>query len=146
MFQKGHADPVEERSEVDEKNWSPHRDMPRRTSSNLLFNVAHNNWILSHSKTDDYDLIEEAERWDLEPRLASLWWTSTCADERMDDITISTRTGQHRIPFVRGTGFWDTPSIQQEGRKTVWKRECQKRRRVGGEIFTSTEAMTCRGE
>ena len=41
----------------------------------------------------------EAERWDLEPRPASLCWTSTHADERMDDIKIRTTTGPHKLPF-----------------------------------------------
>ena len=42
------------------------------------------------------DLIEEVERWDLEPKLASLWWTNTCACEEMEDITICTRTGRQQ--------------------------------------------------
>ena len=28
------------------------------------------------------ELIEEADRWDLEQKLASLWWASTYADEK----------------------------------------------------------------
>ena len=45
------------------------------------------------------DLIEEAEKRDLEPKPASLWWTSTHADERMDDMKIGTRTWLHELPF-----------------------------------------------
>ena len=44
------------------------------------------------------DLIEEAETWDLEPKHASLWWTSTDAGEKMDDMTTTTRTGLHKSP------------------------------------------------
>ena len=65
------------------------------------FTWADNHWIMSHSKTHleqmMKDLIEEAERWDLEPKPASLWWTSTSASEMMEDITIGTRSGQHRV-------------------------------------------------
>ena len=45
------------------------------------------------------DLIEEAERWDLEPNPASLWWTSSCTSEKKMDLTIGTKTGHHRVPF-----------------------------------------------
>ena len=47
------------------------------------------------------DLIEEAERCDLEPKLASLWWTSTDDDERMDDSKIRKTTGLHKLPFEK---------------------------------------------
>ena len=49
------------------------------------------------------DLVEAAERWDMEPNPASLWWTSMCADEMVDDITIS--TGRHQIPFEKSFRF-----------------------------------------
>ena len=45
------------------------------------------------------DLIEEAERWGLEPKLASLWWTSTNTSEEKKDFMIDTKTGHHRILF-----------------------------------------------
>ena len=38
---------------------------------------------------------------DLEPKPASLWWTSTDADERMDDILIKTTTRLHKLPFEK---------------------------------------------
>ena len=47
------------------------------------------------------DLIEEAERWDLDPKQASLWWTSSHADEKMDDMTTRTRTRLHKLPFEK---------------------------------------------
>ena len=69
------------------------------------FMWADNYWIMSHSKTrlDQMmkDLNDEAERWNLEPKPASLWWTSTYASEMTEDITICTRTGRHRNPFER---------------------------------------------
>ena len=62
-------------------------------------------WILSHSKTSleqmMKDLIEEMERWELEQKLTSLWWTSTFTDEKMDDTKIRTRTGLHKLSFEK---------------------------------------------
>ena len=44
------------------------------------FMWADNHWVMSHSKAHlkrmIQDLNQEAERWDLEPKPASLWWTS----------------------------------------------------------------------
>ena len=31
--------------------------------------------VLDHVSLKDADMTEEAERWELEPKLASLWWT-----------------------------------------------------------------------
>ena len=36
------------------------------------------------------DLTEEAERWDLEPKPASLWWARTFADEKIEDMLFRT--------------------------------------------------------
>ena len=47
------------------------------------------------------DLIEEAERWDLDLKPASLWWISSHADEKMDDMTIRTTKGLHKLPFEK---------------------------------------------
>ena len=47
------------------------------------------------------DLIEEAERWDLEPKPARLWWTRTHADVKMDDMRIRTSTELHTSPFEK---------------------------------------------
>ena len=50
------------------------------------FMWADNFWIMSHSKEKLEhvlrDLIEEASRWDLEPKRASLWRASTCDSEK----------------------------------------------------------------
>ena len=61
------------------------------------------------------NLIEAAERQDVEPNPASLWWTSTTADEMMDDITISTRTGRHKIRNEKSFRFLGY-SFNQAGR------------------------------
>ena len=37
------------------------------------------------------------ERWDLEPKTASLWWTSAVTSEEKTEI--DTKTGRHRIPL-----------------------------------------------
>ena len=51
----------------------------------------------------------------MEPNPASLWWTSTYADEMMDDITISTRTGRHKVPFEKSFRFLGY-AVNQAGR------------------------------
>ena len=47
----------------------------------MQYDVADNFWLVSHSKKNLkemlQDIIEEARRWDLLPKAASLWWTST---------------------------------------------------------------------
>ena len=63
------------------------------------------------------DLIEEAERWDLEPKHASLCWTSTDAGEKMDDMTTTTRTGLHKSPVreeVQDSGTERKPGLTME--------------------------------
>ena len=52
--------------------------------------LADNFWIMSHTNIHLEqmlrDLIQEAEKWDLAPKLASLWWTSTCEPEEKSDL------------------------------------------------------------
>ena len=66
---------------------------------------ADNYWMMSHSKTHleqlMWELIDEAEIWDLEPKAASLWWSSTCADEKGEDITLRTRKGVQKFLFEK---------------------------------------------
>ena len=54
----------------------------KKLTRNAFFMWADNYWVTSHSKANLQqmikDLIQEAEGWDLEPKPASLWWTSTC--------------------------------------------------------------------
>ena len=95
---------------------------------------------MSHSKTHLEHvmkvLIEEAGRWDLEPKLASLWWTGTYASEEMEDITICTRTRRGKIPFeksfrILGYSFnqaWKTQDCLEERMQSankVWRRDAK---------------------
>ena len=61
-----------------------------------------NFWIMPHSKRNLEqmlkDLNQEAERWDLAPKPASLWWTSTYSEDKID-MSIDTKTGRHRFLF-----------------------------------------------
>ena len=58
------------------------------------FMWAYHFWIMSHSKTNLEqmlrDLIEEAEKWDLAPKLAILWWTSTHEEEVRHEMIVAT--------------------------------------------------------
>ena len=45
------------------------------------------------------DLVEEASRWDLVPKPASLWWTSTSDSEEKVDMILCTTSGCHKFPF-----------------------------------------------
>ena len=62
-----------------------------------------NFWIVSHSKENLElmlrDLIEEASRWDLEPKPASLWWTSTYDSEEKVDMILGTTSGCYKFLF-----------------------------------------------
>ena len=69
---------------------------------------ADNNWVLSHSVTQleqmMRDLIDEAERWTWNPNQASLWWPSTCAQQKRghDDQDWKLRSNSHskKIKFL----------------------------------------------
>ena len=67
------------------------------------FTWADNSWIMSHSqeKLEQMlkDLVEEAEKVDLEPKPASLWWTSTYASEEKEDMILGTSEGCYIFPF-----------------------------------------------
>ena len=97
------------------------------------------------------DLIEEAERWDLEPKSASLWWTGTYADEKMEDMLIKTKTGVPKLPFekvVRDSGITffnsegkvqDSLEERMESANKAWWRDAT--------IYRSEDApwrITCR--
>ena len=73
-----------------------------RTHQICSFMWAGNFWIMSHSKENlepmSRDFIEEASRWDVEPKPASLWWTSTCDSEEKVDMVLGT-TGCYTFPF-----------------------------------------------
>ena len=52
-----------------------------------------------HTRKMLRDLIEEASRWDLEPELVSLWWTSTYDSEEKSDMNLGTTSGCYTFPF-----------------------------------------------
>ena len=60
-------------------------------------------WIMSHSKRNLEqmlrDLTEEAEKWDLAPKLASLWWTSTYEAEERSEVLVATDGMMYTFPF-----------------------------------------------
>ena len=67
------------------------------------FMWADNFWIISHTEQNLEqmlrDLIEEASRWDLVHKPASLWWTSTYDSEERCDFSTCTTSGCHKFPF-----------------------------------------------
>ena len=46
-----------------------------------------------------YDLIEEAEKWGLAPKPASLWWTSTCEAEERSGMLVATNGLMYKFTF-----------------------------------------------
>ena len=86
----------------EERDGTPHQGGEYQLCS---FMWAGNYSILSHSKTCleqmMTDLMEEAERWDLETKPASLWWTSTCVDGKMDEVEIRTKTRLDELPLKK---------------------------------------------
>ena len=62
---------------------------------------ADNFWIISHSKEnlEHKQLIEEASKWDIKPKPASLWWTSAYEPEEKVDMILGTTLGVLQISF-----------------------------------------------
>ena len=64
---------------------------------------ADNFWLMSHSKRNLEqmlrDLIEEAEKCDLAPKPASLWWTSTYEEEERSEVLVATNGLMYKSPF-----------------------------------------------
>ena len=64
-------------------------------------------WITPHRKENVEqtlrDLDEEASRRDLEPKPASLWWTSTYDSEEKSDVNLGTTSGCYTYPFEEKT-------------------------------------------
>ena len=57
------------------------------------------------------DLIEQAAEVDLEPKLASLWWTSTYAFEEKEDMMVSHKVAtKSLLQRIRDIGMWDESS------------------------------------
>ena len=79
----------------DEKKWysvGPRKREGRHQICSFVW--ADNFWIVSHSKENleqmQRDFFEEADKWDLVPKPASLWWTSTCYSEEKVDTDLGT--------------------------------------------------------
>ena len=81
-------------------------------------------WVMSHSKEHlkqmMKEFIKEAKRWDLEPKLASFWW-STHADESKEDMTMDTTKDGARFPSRKASLFWSTSSTRLCIRRKVSK-------------------------
>ena len=89
---------------------------------------AGNKWTLSHSKTHFQQIMKElieAERLNLEPKPASLLWTSTCDDDEHRAVQIAVR---EEVPDSRihlQSSWWDSECTQS----TVERREDQQEQR-----------------
>ena len=96
-----------------------------------------NYWIMSHSKTHleqmTKDLMEEAERWDLEPETCRSVVDKHLCLRDMEDFTISTRTGQHRIAFEKEfQASWRHLPSSRTDAKIAWKKESNMQTWLGG--------------
>ena len=78
------------------------------------------------------ELIEEAERWELETKPASLWWTSTYADEKTEDVMIMTKTGLRNLPSEK-VGVLEY-IFNLAGNMQAWRKGCRVRTKRGGEM------------
>ena len=86
------------------------------------------------------ELIEEAERWDLETKPASLSWSGTCAEEGKEDMMINTRGAEQVFPFEKSfkiLGYIGNPAGKSQ--------EGLEKRKHGGGMHRSPRAKTCRG-
>ena len=45
------------------------------------------------------DLIEEAETWNVAPKPASLWWTSTYEEEERSEVLVATTGLMYKFPY-----------------------------------------------
>ena len=66
------------------------------------FMWADNFWIVSHSTCHLEQMLkdlQEAERLDVAPKLASLWQTNAYDSEEKIDLSINTKTGRHKFSF-----------------------------------------------
>ena len=78
------------------------------------------------------ELIEEAERWELETKPASLWWTSTYADEKTEDVMIMTKTGLQKLPSEKVEIL--EYIFKQAVKMQAWRKGCRVRIKRGGEM------------
>ena len=68
-----------------------------------VFSRQDNYWVTSHTKGHSKQTMKAligpgTKRWDLEPKLASLRWWRTHADETKEDMPMETEKGRDKIP------------------------------------------------
>ena len=137
-----------------EETWTRKRigirlDLERQRAHQMRsFMWADNFWIMSHSESHLeqmlQDLIEEAEKWDLHPKLASLWWTSTNEPEEKPDLSIDAKSGRHGFPFRENFKILGC-AMNRHG-KAHGGIEERMQSTNKGEMSRYTEAKKCRGE
>ena len=71
-----------------------------------------------------------AETWDLEPKSASLWWSSTYAEEVKEDMTMTTKKDCTSVLLKRGSRSWDSCSTRSEKDGESEEERMQKARMV----------------
>ena len=111
-----------------------------------VFVWADNYWVMSHWKAHLEQmmkgLIEEAETWDLEPKPASLWWTSSYTSEEKKSLAIETTTGHHRTPFEEHfLDSWCLLASSEEDARSRGREDATCKHGMGGDvkIYTSKD-------
>ena len=94
-----------------------------------------NFWIMSHSKEQLghmlRDFIDEAVRVVLDPKPASLWWTSKFASEEKEDLILS--TSKRSLQFSIWIRFQDTGMCDESSRENL--RRCGRKNAVSWQSF-----------
>ena len=91
--------------------------------------------------------FRKQRRWDLPSKPASPWWTSTHGCWRTGWSFNRCQIGTSETPFS-----WEIQDSRtyyessREGAPKALKKECNPQTRLGGEMWKSTEAKTCRGK
>ena len=81
------------------------------------------------------DLVEEAERRDVQPKLASLWWSNTYTQKVRKIHDVGNEKDNMECPLKRASRFWDALANCMKG----WKNECRRPHRAwcaGTQKFT----------
>ena len=113
------------------------------------FMWADNFGIMSHSKEHLEqmlkDLLEEAGKVDLEPKPASLWWTSTYASEDKSDMILGTSQGCWKISFEDEFRILGCAMNRQGKTCDAAENECSQQTRLSGRTLRYTRVRTFRG-
>ena len=138
----------------------------RRKCASIVYFLmcADNFWIMSHSKEHLEQmvktLIEEAGKVDLEPKPASLWWTSTYASEEKSDMILGTiKKNYNKFLFEdefrilgcamnrQGKTCNAVEERMQSANKALWKDILKKQEQgcsVAGKVSKSDAPCVCR--